>query len=262
MTEKIVCFVLMPFADKYLEVYEQVYKPVCESNSIKCWRVDEISRPGSITRDIVQGIIDSDIIIADLTSQNPNVFYELGIAHSVGNKTIMTCQSTIDVPFDIANYRVILYDQTIAGSKTLAKKLSAAIKELLSALDRTNNPVQSVLGNRTALHFKQKIPIFKAVDYNLLTPAFKELLTKHHISYIDQLKQLDIEKLVNAPGFGKSSISQLVHLIVAYDLYDDAVNFQKFIQKYGIKVSSAPDPYSEKKWYAFIESVRFNLRAG
>lgn len=262
MTEKKVCFVLMPFADKYLEVYEQVYKPVCESNGIKCWRVDEISLPGSITRDIVQGIIDADIIIADLTSKNSNVFYELGIAHSVGNKTIMTCQSTADVPFDIANYRVILYDQTITGSKALAKKLSAAIKELLLALDRTNNPVQSVLVNRTAMHFKRKIPLFKVVDYGLLTPALKELLTKNHISYIDELKQLDLEKLINTSGFGKSSISQLVHLIVEYDLYDDAEDFQQFIQKHGIKVSSAPDPYSENKWQAFIKSVRFNLRIG
>ena len=80
------CFVLMPFEPKYREVYDEVYKPVCSANDLDCWRVDEISRPGSITRDIVEGIIDAEVVIADLTSQNPNVFYELGIAHSVGNK--------------------------------------------------------------------------------------------------------------------------------------------------------------------------------
>ena len=88
------CFVIMPFAQNYLEVYEEVYKPVCKENGIDCWRVDEISRPGSITKDIIEGIIEADIIIADLTSKNPNVFYELGIAHSVGNKTIMTAQAS------------------------------------------------------------------------------------------------------------------------------------------------------------------------
>ena len=102
----------MPFADQYREVYQEVYKPVCERSGMDCWRVDELARPGSITRDIVEGILDADVVIADLTSRNPNVFYELGIAHSVGNKTIMTTQSIADVPFDIANYRVLIYEQT------------------------------------------------------------------------------------------------------------------------------------------------------
>ncbi len=141
MSDKKNCFVIMPFADEYKEVYEEVYKPVCEANEIECWRVDEISRPGSITRDIIEGIIDADIIIADLTSKNPNVFYELGIAHSVGNKTIMTAQSTDDIPFDIGNYRVIVYEQSISGSKKFYAQLQNAIQDLLKALDQTNNPM-------------------------------------------------------------------------------------------------------------------------
>ena len=73
------CFVLMPFADQYREVYQEVYRPVCERNAMDRWRVDELARPGSITRDIVEGILDADVVIADLTSRNPSVFYELGI---------------------------------------------------------------------------------------------------------------------------------------------------------------------------------------
>lgn len=71
------CFVLMPFKERLKEIYTEVYKPVCSENGIECWRVDEIARPGSITRDIVEGILDADIIIADLTTRNPNVFYGL-----------------------------------------------------------------------------------------------------------------------------------------------------------------------------------------
>ena len=58
----------MPFSEHYREVYQEVYKPVCDKNGLDCWRVDEISRPGSITRDIIEGILDADIVIADLTS--------------------------------------------------------------------------------------------------------------------------------------------------------------------------------------------------
>lgn len=68
------CFVLMPFEEKYREIYTEVYKVVCAKNGIDCWRVDEVNKPGSITRDIINGIIKSDIIIADLTARNPNVF--------------------------------------------------------------------------------------------------------------------------------------------------------------------------------------------
>lgn len=82
------CLVLMPFATEYEEIYKLVYKKACEELQIICYRIDEISRPGSITKDIVDGIIDADIIIADLTDNNPNVFYELGIANSIGKKPL------------------------------------------------------------------------------------------------------------------------------------------------------------------------------
>lgn len=84
------CFVLMPFTQSLYEIYAQIYQPVCKRNNLYCWRVDELFRPGSISRDIMEGILDADVIIADLTGRNPNVFYELGIAHATGNKTIMS----------------------------------------------------------------------------------------------------------------------------------------------------------------------------
>lgn len=255
------CFVLMPFAEKYRKVYDQVYKPACAENDLRCWRVDEITGPGSITRDIVEGIIDADIIIADLTTQNPNVFYELGIAHAMGNKTLTTCQRIEEVPFDIANYRVILYEQTIAGSKALAERLSAAIDELLAALDRTNNPVQSVLGGRASLHFRRRTPLFKAVDVNLFTPAVKALLNERGIVYVDELRSLDLDELARTSGFGRSSVSQLAYLISAYELYSDPEDFYRVLQEHGVRLASPPDPYSRDKWYSFVNSINSARRS-
>lgn len=141
----------MPFAQRYAEVYAEVYKPACANNDLDCWRVDEIARPGSITRDIVEGIVDAEVIIADLTGQNPNVFYELEISHAVGNKTIMTTQSLADVPFDVRSYRVLVYEQTLTGCRKLGKDLDQALKELLVAMDRTSNPVQEVVSARSSI---------------------------------------------------------------------------------------------------------------
>ena len=125
------CFVLMPFTQRLYEVYTDVYKMVCEQNELRSWRVDEISRPGSISRDIVEGILDADVVIADLTGRNLNVFYELGIAHATGNKTIMTCQSLEDVPFDIQSYRVIIYEHSLRGCEQLRSDLDRAVKEVV-----------------------------------------------------------------------------------------------------------------------------------
>lgn len=247
------CFVLMPFAEEYREVYEQVYKPVCKAAGIRSWRMDEVAGPGSITRDIVEGIIDADIVIADLTSQNPNVFYELGIAHAVGSKTIMTCQRVEEVPFDIGNYRVILYDQTIAGSKKLAEQLTAAIRELLAALDRTNNPVQSVLGGRAGAHFRRRAPLFRVVDIAVLAQPLRLLLEEKGILYVDELGKLDLEEIAAREGFGADSLSQLALLIRELDVYSDAEAFQRFLTENNVRLSRY---YGGQRWDSLLHSLR------
>lgn len=214
------------------EVYDEIYVRVCKKNDIKCWRVDEISRPGSITRDIVEGILDADIIIADLTDKNPNVFYELGIAHSAGNKTIMTAQSHSDVPFDIASYRVIFYTQTIKGSQELFKKLDEAINGLLTVLDRTNNPFQEAIVSRGGLRIHGKTPLFKVIDVGHLTPKVREFFTAKRIIYLEDVRTIKLEELEKIPAFGEYSKAQICRLLVKFDLYDDAAKLHDFILKH------------------------------
>ncbi len=132
----------MPFAQSLKEIYTEVYASVCAEREIQCTRVDEIARPGSITRDIIEGILDSDLIVADLSGRNANVFYELGIAHTCGNKTIMTSQDIVDVPFDIRNYRIILYDHSLTGCRKLAADLGKATN-ILDWKSRSD-PISSV----------------------------------------------------------------------------------------------------------------------
>jgi hypothetical protein len=232
------CFVLMPFKSEMKEVYDEVYVPVCKKNDIKCWRVDEISRPGSITRDIVEGILDADIIIADLTEKNANVFYELGIAHSAGNKTIMTAQSRDDVPFDIASYRVIFYSQSIIGCRDLFKKMDEAIRELVTALDRTNNPFQEVIAQRGGLRTHTKTPLVKVVNFVKLSGPLKEFLASKKIIYVEDLRSIDLEEVANRPGFGSSSKEQLCSLLLHLDSYDNAEKVHAFILKNHLDTTS------------------------
>ena len=237
------CFVLMPFAEQYREVYQEVYRPVCDRAGLDCWRVDEIARPGSITRDIVEGILDADVIIADLTSRNPNVFYELGIAHSVGNKTIMTAQVLSDVPFDIANYRVLLYEQTIKGSKKLAVELERAIQELLVVLDRTNNPLQEVLSQRSPIGVRRKAPLAKYVDLAHLPGRMRQWLVDHNVVYAEDLATIDLRALAEAPGLGKVALGKLFAAILEHDLHPDVEGLQEVIFRYGIKTKPDRNGY-------------------
>jgi hypothetical protein len=235
------CFVLMPFAEHYREVYSEVYKPTCANLDLDCWRVDEIARPGSITRDIVEGILDSDVVIADLTSRSPNVFYELGIAHSTGNKTIMTAQSMADVPFDISNYRVLIYEQSITGSRKLADELERAIQELLAALDRTNNPLQEVLSQRSAIGVRRKAPLAKFVSLGELPKPMRQWLIDNGITYIDDVARIDLRALAEAPGVGKMSLGKFLGALLEHDLYPDAETLHEVISEYGLR--TRPDQY-------------------
>lgn len=92
------CFVLMPFKDDMKEVYRDAIKPACKRASFVSLRVDELKGAFNINRKIIEHIFSSDAIIADLTDWNPNVFYELGVAHAIDNKTITIISTSVTVP--------------------------------------------------------------------------------------------------------------------------------------------------------------------
>jgi hypothetical protein len=86
---------------------------------------------GNIVEDVLREIAQSEIIIADLSSHNPNVFYELGIVQMVkdGNKVILLIEQGETVPFGVTNFRVIAYKRSPAGMRSLKEKLISAVIE-------------------------------------------------------------------------------------------------------------------------------------
>jgi hypothetical protein len=108
VADRTICFVLMPFASQFTTIYSSL-KEVIVNAKMHCYRADEIFKPTAIVNTIKEMIIRSNIIIADLTGRNPNVFYELGYAHALGKNTILITQNSDDVPFDITHRQYILY---------------------------------------------------------------------------------------------------------------------------------------------------------
>jgi hypothetical protein len=102
-------------------------------------RADEHTSPSLITRDIIEMLCRCACVIADLTGGNPNVFYELGVAHAMGDKTIMIAQDVDRLPFDLRNYRVLPYSSDRAGLLQLRVALAASLTPVLKR--RPGRPV-------------------------------------------------------------------------------------------------------------------------
>ena len=80
---------------------------------------------------IIGGIIESEVIIADITPVNANVFYELGYAHAFFKPTILLAQRGTQLPFDLSGYRVIFYDDSIKGKREVEEKLRKHLKSII-----------------------------------------------------------------------------------------------------------------------------------
>ena len=122
--------VMMPMNAAFNEVYS-VIRQLVEDLKLECRRADDIWQSHAIMEDIVSLIAKSRIVIADCSGDNPNVFYEMGIAHTVGRDVIPISQSDRSLPFDIAHHRVLKYLDNAEGRLALGKALSGRITKLL-----------------------------------------------------------------------------------------------------------------------------------
>lgn len=132
------CFVLMPFEESLKEIYEESIKQAVVKAGMICERADDIFHNNSIMEVIWTKICSAEIIIADLTGRNPNVFYEVGIAHTLGKEVILLTQSEDDVPFDLRHIKYIKYTMTAWGQKALTNELELTIKSIKGTLENVN----------------------------------------------------------------------------------------------------------------------------
>jgi hypothetical protein len=132
-------FVLMPFKAEFTDVYELGIKQACRDAGAYCERVDEQMYDGSILDRIYSQIAKADVIVADMTGQNPNVFYETGYAHALNKQVVLLTQRTEDIPFDMKHYPHLVYGGSIVGLKQqLEQRIRWCIenpKRHLSAVD-------------------------------------------------------------------------------------------------------------------------------
>ncbi|MFC1603611.1 hypothetical protein ACFL5F_01165 [Planctomycetota bacterium] len=134
------CFVMMPFEKPYGDYYSLLYESAIKKAGLKPIRADhEIFGAGKIMDQVWSGIKAAKVLVAELTTKNPNVFYELGLAHALKKPVVLVSSNEQDVPFDLHHIRVIYYDvnDPFWGQKLLEK----VAENILSAL---KNPEEAI----------------------------------------------------------------------------------------------------------------------
>jgi hypothetical protein len=150
------CFVISPIGKpgterhtNFKEVLEYIIKAAVKTSgySLQVLRADDIDRAGSFIKDILESLYDSYVVIADLTEQNPNVFYELGVRHALSPRTILIAQSIDDIPSDLREYRTIVYDTSAKGAADFSARLKKFLLEMRKEPERPDNPVLDRIGS-------------------------------------------------------------------------------------------------------------------
>ena len=128
MTHEKLCFVISPIGDADSEtrkrseqVLNYVVRPAVTSCGYKAVRADEIDKPGMITSQVIQHVVNDDLVVADLTERNPNVFYELAIRHALRKPLVQIIRKGEAIPFDVAGTRTIYVDHKDLDSVAAAK---------------------------------------------------------------------------------------------------------------------------------------------
>jgi hypothetical protein len=134
------CFTIMPFGSWFDSYYETIYVPAIRNTNLTPRRADDMYRPSAIVNDIWTMTREATIILADLSGKNPNVFYELGLAHALTKPAILVTESMEDVPFDLRSLRVIVYEKNEPNwGDELREKIETSIREIL------DSPLDAVL---------------------------------------------------------------------------------------------------------------------
>lgn len=219
------------------EVLDYIVNPICTSFGYTVVRADKMANSGLITKAIIEQIISADLVVADLTGSNPNVFYELAIRHSYRKPAIQIIKGGIKIPFDVANMRTISYETTLSGADIAKKEMSKIITAIESG-ETIHNPVSEVSALisftensssenaeiiSTLLLEVQQIPdVLQKLESNIearfsqvisaLMETIKNSQVNTPVKQEDRLMEIFFSKLMENPQKGMQSIDALMKL--------------------------------------------------
>jgi hypothetical protein len=132
------CFILMPFGDWFDKYFKEIYVPATKDAGFEPLRADGLFKAGAVMEQIWTQIQKAKVLLADLTDKNPNVFYELGLAHALRKPVVFVAGDIEDVPFDVRHLRVVIYDvREPRWAERLQSDISAYLKNTRTDPDKS-----------------------------------------------------------------------------------------------------------------------------
>ena len=136
-TDSNLCFVLMPMEDEFVQLYEEVIKPTVMGLGLMCYYARELFGARPVMQDVWDYCAKARVVIAELTGQNPNVYYEAGYAHAFdAEKVVFITQSMEEVTFDIRHFRCIVYSTLPRDLRDFRRQLTKNIEAVLAEQPR------------------------------------------------------------------------------------------------------------------------------
>ena len=245
--QKPVAFVIMPFGEGFDEIYNLFLVGALTEAGYEVSRADDLGGSQNIVKGIVRGIKNNDLIVADLTDSNSNVFYELGLAHALNKPVILLTQEIKDLPFDLKSYRVISYKTHFAHIKLAREELTKLAADFLSGEAEFSSPVSDFLGQPVETIFQHL-----TIDSDMQEVGFLdhladmeeglERLTNSIVSFGSKTEELGqatsditqrIESLGNKPGGASGRQLRLLVMSLAQKLSGYAKFLLAENDKYG-----------------------------
>lgn len=186
-------FVITPFNDDFLALYEELKRVFGENYEFN--NAGDLDNQQNILQDIVEGIHQAQVIIADVTGLNANVFYELGLAHAMNKKVIIITQDLGELPFDIRSYRANEYSLQFNKLPALIEKLKTLLAGALDNTTKYGNPLSDYLPDYfSSITTKEsdKNPEPKAEE----TASEEDESEKGYLDYISDIQEHS-EKMTN-----------------------------------------------------------------
>lgn len=196
------CFVIMPISNQndyedghFTLVYEDIIKPAIQANDMKPIRADETKNTNLIQLDILRRIIETPIAICDMSSKNPNVFYELGMRQAFDMPTVLIKDDETTAPFDISGLRYITYNKNMKH-----REVQRAIEELTKCI------------KETYLKKDDKSEINSLIRLmELTTPASFNSMNIPEAEKIERLQELELKDIKSAITEMSRNQNQLLH---------------------------------------------------
>jgi hypothetical protein len=202
------CFVIMPFGPPFDRYFKNIFVPAIEDAGLRAIRADSVFMPSAIMPDIWRFLSEAKVLVAELTGRNPNVFYELGLAHALQKPVILVATSLDDVPFDLRGLRVLVYDKENEDwGAELRRTIAASLKETLSDPTRA---VPSTFVERR-ISEPQKVDPLQTVLRQLTEEvrAMRRQADSHHSGR---------KRFINSEG---EELEQFIRTVIDLGVFDD-----------------------------------------